>query len=200
MGTTGFSPLIAVEWEIGTGEWVFPWGIVFLEWWPCGDEKQSAKPLTDAVITWRTQAYWSVMHPRWYRSKRGKAKILFKHEGCIQTNSALYREWTGPWLTMVEHTQILKPAYIQHGWKVTRTETVWRVHQGLDCKICLYTVMRTIIVTPISNWNLNFEYWLGWLPQDICSLCYCSQDECYSSFKDFFSRMPSGHHCMHHVE
>lgn len=25
--------------------------IGFLEWWPCGDEKQSANPLTDAVIT-----------------------------------------------------------------------------------------------------------------------------------------------------
>lgn len=49
---------------------------------------------------------------------------LQTHEGCIQTNNALYREWTGPWLRMVEYTQTLKPTYIQHGWKMTRTETV----------------------------------------------------------------------------
>lgn len=49
---------------------------------------------------------------------------LQTHEGCIQTNNALYREWTGPWLTIVEYAQILKPTFKQHSWKMTGTETV----------------------------------------------------------------------------
>lgn len=103
-------PLAAALREIGTGEWAFPRGIVFLEWRPCGDEKQSAKPLTDAVITWCTQAYRECDAPSVISLKEREGQDpLQTHEGCKQTNNALNRGWTALRLTMIEQAQIPKP-------------------------------------------------------------------------------------------
>lgn len=126
-------PLAAALREIGTGERAFPRGIVFLEWWPCGDEKQSAKPLTDAVITWRTQAYRECDAPSVIPliERQGQDPIQ-THEGCKQTNNALNREWTALRLTMIEQAQIAKRAHNAAGHDVngngfrtySRTHTV----------------------------------------------------------------------------
>lgn len=78
--------------------WVFPWGIVFLGWWPCGDEKQPAKLLTDAVITWLAQAHQSMMHPLWSTTQReGRPESSWTLEGFILTNNVLHHEWTMLW-------------------------------------------------------------------------------------------------------
>lgn len=131
-GATGVS-LAAAQWEIGTSEWAFPWGIVFLEWRPCGDEKQWAKPLTDAVITWRTQAYRECDAPSVISLKEREGQDpLQTHQGCKQTNNALNREWTALRLTMIEHAQMPKPAHNAAGhdtngngfWTYSRTHTV----------------------------------------------------------------------------
>lgn len=41
--------LLAIEWQIGCGDLVFPTVIGFLEWRPCVDEKQSEKLPADAL-------------------------------------------------------------------------------------------------------------------------------------------------------